>query len=390
MHRVFCTDIPEAGISVELEPREKEHLFKVFRARPGEEVELLDGHGVRARGVVEDGKKVLINHREVLPEPTEKLHLCCALPRKQKLDQMLKQAAELGAWSIRPIRCMRSVAEGGPRERWDLLLREACKQSGNPFLPEVHEEARLPEVLKTLAAENVQMYYGSVAPAESGEVSVSEGKAVFIGPEGGFAPEEIEMMKECNVKPLNFGPYVLRLETAAVSGLTALRLLSVFAAVLVSLFICGCGGDDANPLIVKGNSLRQNNDANGAKDCYLRAIAMEPDKPEGYLALAQLCDETLNDPLQAIYAYQMYLKVIPQDHPGRAQTESILAGLKERAVKQLAGDVVSAEEYASLEQEVQQLQERNRKMEKMLIEQQKKLVRLNRNAKASAGTGSKR
>ena len=386
MHRVFCTDIPEAGIFVELEPREKEHLFKVFRARPGEEVELLDGHGVRARGVVEDGKKILINHREVLPEPAEKLHLCCALPRKQKLDQMLKQAAELGAWSIRPIRCMRSVAEGGPRERWDLLLREACKQSGNPFLPEVHEEAKLPEVLKKLAAENVQMYYGSVTPAGPGKVPESAGKAVFIGPEGGFAPEEIEMMKEFHAEPLNFGPYILRLETAAISGLTALRLLSIFAAVLLSLFICGCG-DGVNPLIIKGNSLRQSNDAKGARDCYLRAIAMDPDNPEAYLALAQVCDESLNDPLQAIYAYQMYLKVIPQDHSGRVQAESILAGLKERAVKQLAGDVVPAEEYASLEQEVQQLQEKNRKIEKKLIEQQQRLIQLNRRLSSGSRGG---
>ena len=51
MHRVFCTDIPEPGNSVIPESREAEHLFKVFRARAGENVELMDGKGVPATAV---------------------------------------------------------------------------------------------------------------------------------------------------------------------------------------------------------------------------------------------------------------------------------------------------------------------------------------------------
>ena len=46
MHRVFCENIPPAGEFAEIESREKEHLFKVFRASPGDTVELLDGAGV--------------------------------------------------------------------------------------------------------------------------------------------------------------------------------------------------------------------------------------------------------------------------------------------------------------------------------------------------------
>ena len=222
MHRVFCTDIPDTGGYAVPDSREAEHLFKVFRARPGEDVELLDGHGVLAQGVVEDKKSVRITRREVIPEPEEKLHLCCALPRKQKLDQLLKQATELGAWSIRPVRCLRSVAEGGPRERWDLLLREACKQSRNPFLPVIEPEVKLPDALNKLQQENIKIYYGSVAPAELGG-GFAKSKAVVIGPEGGFAPEEIKMMEKCNAQPLNLGPYVLRLETAAIAALAVLR-----------------------------------------------------------------------------------------------------------------------------------------------------------------------
>ncbi|MBE6377816.1 MAG: RsmE family RNA methyltransferase [Lentisphaerae bacterium] len=379
MHRVFCTDIPEAGGCAELEPREKEHLFKVFRARQGDEVELLDGRGTRARGVVGSDRSVMICSKEAVPEPAEKLHLCCALPRKQKLDQMLKQAAELGAWSIRPVRCMRSVVEGGPRERWDLLLREACKQSGNPFLPVVEEERKLPEVLEKLAAENVRIFYGSVAPAENSGAGAAE-KAILIGPEGGFAPEELKLMEKFNAVPLNFGPYILRLETAAISALTALRMLPLIAVMFIALlFTAGCdrGG---NPLVAKGNNLRQSNDLQGAKNFYLRAVAQNPDNPAAYLALAQLCDEDLNEPLEAIHAYNMYLKVLGPEHPERETVRAILAGLQERAIRKLAGDMVPAAEYAALEKEFRKLQEENQRMRKTMVGQLKQIVILKRKA----------
>lgn len=370
---------------VELEAREQEHLFKVFRARKGDAVELLDGCGVVAEGVVSDGKKVLITKREEIPEPEEKLHLCCALPRKQKLDQLLKQAAELGAWSIRPVRCVRSVAEGGARERWDLLLREACKQSGNPFLPKVEKEEKLPQVLERLAAEKVTICYGSVTPAPADAVPGAE-KAVLIGPEGGFAPEEMELMEKYNAVPLNFGPYVLRLETAAVSALTALRMLGALVLMMSVFFLAGCGEDKGNnPLIIKGNNLRQNHDPAGAKEYFLRAVAQNPDNPEAYLALAQVCDEDLNEPLEAIFAYRMYLKLIPADHPEKAHLAEILAGLQERSVRKLAGDMVPAAEYAALESELNRLRERNRKIEQKLIEQQRRLIELKRRVSAGGG-----
>ena len=74
MHRVFCTIIPDTGETAELEAREKEHLFKVFRARPGDEVEMLDGRGTIAHAVVEDDRNLRVFSREVVPEPAEKLH----------------------------------------------------------------------------------------------------------------------------------------------------------------------------------------------------------------------------------------------------------------------------------------------------------------------------
>ena len=365
MHRVFCTDIPEPGNSVIPESREAEHLFKVFRARAGENVELMDGKGVLARGVIEKDKSITVLSRQQLPEPEMKLHLCCALPRKQKLDQLLKQAVELGAWSIRPVFCARSVASGGPRERWELLLREACKQSGNPYLPEVLPEEKLPAVLEKLQREDIKIYYGSVAPAETGGTAAA-GKAVVIGPEGGFAPEEEEMMKKYNAEPLNLGPHVLRLETAAVCALAVLRRLGlVIAAGMVIL--SGCGDPGSESLLTRGKRLLESGDASGARDHFRKAVAVSPDDPEAFQALARVCDENLNEPLEAIYAYEMFLELLPEGADGRAEAEAALSGLRERAVTKWAGG--SSMELLNLQAECEQLRIANSNLMRQLRKQ---------------------
>ncbi|MBE6375325.1 MAG: RsmE family RNA methyltransferase [Lentisphaeria bacterium] len=392
MHRVFCLQIPEAGGFVSPEPREAEHLFKVMRARSGESVELLDGHGTMAKGVIEKDRSIRVTAKETFPEPEEKLHLCCALPKKQKLDQLLKQAAELGAWSIRPVRCIRSVAVGDPRERWELLLREACKQSGNPFLPVIEPEAKLPDVLEKLQQENIKIYYGSVAPAEPGE-GIAKAKAVIIGPEGGFAPEEVQMMEKCNAEPLNLGPYVLRLETAAICALSVLRRLScVLAALLISVIVCGCSCDsDADPLLEKGQSLLESGDANGARDYFRKAVAQNPDNPQAYLALAKVCAERLNERAEAIFAYNMFLATLPEGADGKLEAQAAIEQLKSDLVAEFGGSDSGNSAVADLE--IQTLKAQNETLQKQidtLTRQLRKQVDDNNKLRRAARAGNNR
>lgn len=372
MRRVFCPDIPEAGEVAVLEPREQEHLFKVLRARPGEKFGLLDGKGGCAAGVVENGRILRVISREVVPVPQEKFHLCCAMPKKQKLDQLLKQAAELGVWSIRPVRCVHSVAGGESRERWDLLLREACKQSGNPFLPRIEPEAKLPAVLEKLEQENIKIYYGSVKLTEPGG-RIAGDKAVVIGPEGGFAPEEIEMLEKKSAEPLNLGPYVLRLETAAVCALAVLRKLSVVLVMLLTVFaFTGCG-DDYQDLIEEGDSLRDSGNANGAVEKYREAIAENPENPQAYLELAKVCEEQLNENIEALYNYDLCLKKLPEgDAELKNQVESAKKNLQSKLAEAWGGvsESVSTGD-AELQQQLSDAQQDNADLLQQLKKQQK-------------------
>ena len=362
MHRIFCTEIPAPQSVYTPAPREAEHLFKVFRARPGDEVELLDGRGKKARAEVIPNRQLLIKALEVTPEPAEKLHLCCALPRRQKFDVLLKQAAELGAWSIRLLNCERSVAEGNPRERWEVLLQEACKQSGNTFLPQIYPEESVADALSGLKNEHIDIYYGSVKVIDLAAENLprQREKAVLIGPEGGFTDGEIAEIENAGGKPLNLGPHILRLETAAVAALAVLRLLTFCCvAGVIFLLSSGCQKGDVkrNPLMIKAEQLRRDGAFEDARRFLRQAVSCHPESPEPYLALGKLCEEELDDKLEALYCYRNFLQFAPESDFRRADTEKIVDSLKKSV----------AEEASAASFEMAELRKTNQNLQKELL-----------------------
>ncbi len=227
MHGFFTDFIGEAGDEVTLDRMERDHLFKTLRAAPGERVRILDGKGTIAEAEVEPGKILRLISREVIVLPALRLHLGCAAPRKQKLDVLLKQLSEIGAWSVELMTCARSVAKPEGSDRWQTLLKEGCKQSGNPFLPEISVSGTLTQLLQSWRERNIQPYFGAVVrPEDIPAVPATGDIGLLIGPEGGFTPEEHELMIQYGAKGVSFGPWILRLETAAVCGLATLRAMA--------------------------------------------------------------------------------------------------------------------------------------------------------------------
>ena len=223
MHSFWMDDLPAADAVFRLPPEEETHLFRILRARPGERVRLLDGKGASADAEVLEGRDLRLVSRRLAPAPELELILACAAPRRQKLDTLLKQAVELGASAIHLMRCDRSVAKPEGASRWRALLQEACKQSGNLFLPEVRVHASLDAALDDLAG--ARLFFGAVTPPGTPFPPVPAcGKVVFLaGPEGGFTPEEEARMTARGAVGISLGPWILRLETAAVAGLAVLR-----------------------------------------------------------------------------------------------------------------------------------------------------------------------
>ncbi|MBQ8754190.1 MAG: 16S rRNA (uracil(1498)-N(3))-methyltransferase [Lentisphaeria bacterium] len=230
MHSFFIDDIAPAGETLTLAKRESDHLFKTLRARKDDLVELLDGRGSRAEAVVCADRSLRICSVEHTPEPAGKLRLYCAPPRKAKFDVLLKQAAELGVWEIQLVKFERNVSQPEGSDRWQILLQEGCKQSKNPYLPQVHPPVEAAEMLRMIGERRESAWFGAIRTASNAPEHVSD-YAWIVGPEGGFTPAEEEEMLKNGVKPLNLGPYVLRLETAAVCGLAVLRQMMTGAEI---------------------------------------------------------------------------------------------------------------------------------------------------------------
>jgi len=213
-----------AGDAVRLDKEESTHLFRTLRAAPGEKCKLMDGAGHFALAEVLPGKMVKILHLENAQPPVPPfLHMYIAPPRRQKMDQILRQAAELGVWRIVPITTERSVAlpdSDSINGRWKEVLFEACKQSGNPFLPQVTEPLKFSDALTDSAANCQVSFFGSVQQRkQETEVSKPNSAAWFVGPEGGFTEAEENQMLCRGIRPLHFGNWTLRVETAAICGL---------------------------------------------------------------------------------------------------------------------------------------------------------------------------
>ena len=182
------------------------HIAKALRMRPGEALTLCDGKGTDFDGVLETvtDRQVTVRISASRPsqaEPTLAVTLYQGLPKGDKMDWIIQKAVELGVTAVVPVATRRSVArlEGKAdkkQERWQRIAAEAAGQCGRGMLPSVER------------------------PLSTRRLSV------FVGPEGGFDPEEIDAIRRQGGGVATLGPRILRCETAPLAALTLLMHLS--------------------------------------------------------------------------------------------------------------------------------------------------------------------
>lgn len=231
MTRRFHAESLDAD-AVTLAGAEAHHALNVVRVRPGEPVELFDGRGGSAAGVVaETGRgelTVRLTDRRRLDErPGRRVHLAFAVPKGKRLDWLLEKATELAAASLQPVVFARSVAGGerlseGKRRRWVAHCVAAAKQCGADFLPELHDPVPLADYLRDHAAADRRGVFGvcdaSGEPAgEALRRLTGDEVGVLVGPEGGMTDEETAAVAEAGLRAVRLGRTTLRIETAAIA-----------------------------------------------------------------------------------------------------------------------------------------------------------------------------
>jgi 16S rRNA (uracil1498-N3)-methyltransferase len=245
--RVFVEGELRSGSVVELPRETGAHLAKVLRARSGDEVVLFNGDGREFTGAIEkvQGSRVSASigaARSINRESPFQLTLVQCVPRGDRMDFIVQKATELGVVRIVPVLSQRSVVRLDEAQsiskqaHWRAVAMSACEQCGRNRLPSV--EAPLPllsylgglaqatagEVLRFVLeperAQRTERGAGAIDIASPQSASRAE---IAIGPEGGFAPEELEAFDLSAFSRVRLGPRVLRTETAAIAAIVVLQ-----------------------------------------------------------------------------------------------------------------------------------------------------------------------
>lgn len=241
MIRLFVTEDLAAGAAFAPPQEQAHYLLNVMRVRQGEELALFNGRDGewRARVVEADRRRCRLEVAEQTRPQTSvpDVELVIALVKRARLEFAIEKATELGVRRIRLVITRRTNADHTKVERLQAIAVEAAEQTGRLDAPEVVAPEKLDRLLDGWDGSRRLMFCdeagddpdaawggasGRARPALQALPEAREGSwAVLIGPEGGFAPEERERLRQAPfVTPVTLGPRILRADTAAISALT--------------------------------------------------------------------------------------------------------------------------------------------------------------------------
>ncbi len=239
--RSYCESLSPENPLISLSSKESHHLVSVNRARPGDPVIVFDGKGLEWECELIDPNKrqaTLEGRTFKKREPLRyEIALAQAIPKGKGLENIVRKATEIGIQHIYPILTERTEAkikddrQKTKSDKWLTSAIEGAKQSGNPFLPEVHPVQTLEQFLETQADRFsikliASLQTNSVSLKSALETSKAESvpSGIFlVGPEGDFSDREYARINAAGFQPIMLGPYVLKCETAAISALSILR-----------------------------------------------------------------------------------------------------------------------------------------------------------------------
>lgn len=207
-----------------LDEEESRHLLAVLRRKLGDRLQITDGQGfMYETELSEIGKKYAVARilaRTPVPlQSAGRLHIAIA-PTKQieRFEWFLEKATEIGVDEITPLLCRRSERETVRHDRLEKILVSAMKQSLRGFLPKLSPLTPFPALVKKAAEPQKRIAWCADEPVPhlKTRLAPDSDALVLIGPEGDFAPEEIQLALENGFKAVGLGPARLRTETAGV------------------------------------------------------------------------------------------------------------------------------------------------------------------------------
>ncbi|MCR4756248.1 MAG: 16S rRNA (uracil(1498)-N(3))-methyltransferase [Butyrivibrio sp.] len=219
---------------VEITDSDYNHIAHVLRMKVGEQFSVSIREEEEGRELFYEIEEItdsavigkLCFIEEVGNELPSKIYLFQGLPKVDKMELIIQKAVELGAFEIVPMSTKRCIVKLDEKKaeskvkRWQAIAEAAAKQSKRAIIPNVHMPMTMKEAVQYAKDIDVKLI-----PYEMAEhidetkkiieaIRPGQSIAVFIGPEGGFSEQEIDLCNENGIKPITLGKRILRTETA--------------------------------------------------------------------------------------------------------------------------------------------------------------------------------
>ncbi|MPY86601.1 MAG: 16S rRNA (uracil(1498)-N(3))-methyltransferase [Luteitalea sp.] len=233
--RFFAPDIRSDDPRLTLSATESQHLARVLRLGAGDRVRVFDGRGGEYDAAIE-----VVSHRATvlrlegtvspLSEALVPVTLAQALLKGDSMDAVIRDATMLGVTRIVPMItnrtnvAMRRVTTGKARGRWQRVALASAKQCGRAYVPLIEPTESLDVVLKSEAGLRLVLAEPALhAPRTRLPQPDARGAVLIVGPEGGWAPDEIELAHIHGWVSWSIVPWILRAEAVALTALSVLQ-----------------------------------------------------------------------------------------------------------------------------------------------------------------------
>jgi 16S rRNA (uracil1498-N3)-methyltransferase len=227
----YFVEAPIDGARARLVGAEAHHLAHVMRAKAGDQVMLFDGSGAEFAARVErvgrsEIELVVLARSEVNREHSVAITLGAALPKQDRARWLVEKAVELGVRRLVPLATERSTerSTAASQARLQRSVIEASKQCGRNRLMEIAAPWDVAEFLAAAPSDSLRLlaHPGAVAFRDVVGELISAGAPprevwLAIGPEGGLTDAEVEQAVKLGWRVVDFGPRILRVETAALT-----------------------------------------------------------------------------------------------------------------------------------------------------------------------------
>jgi 16S rRNA (uracil1498-N3)-methyltransferase len=241
MNKFFVDESAVGDGTVTITGDDYNHIANVLRMKIGEQIYVSTGSDREylCEVVAFDEGCVTASIIDVYGSNRElpaRITLYQALPKGDKMETIIQKAVELGAYRIIPMSTKRCIVKlddkkaAGKQKRWQAISEAAAKQSKRGIIPLVEMPLTMKQAIEYCKKEAIDV---KLIPYENAKdisftkniiegIEPGESIAVFIGPEGGFSEEEIELCLSNDIQPITLGKRILRTETA---GFTAISWL---------------------------------------------------------------------------------------------------------------------------------------------------------------------